>query len=85
MAFAIFSKDAASTCGRVRDINAMTHPTTQDQWRKKLVRMLPRDVLESMVESPSYNRNNLDDQVMNALTDEGVVELLAILRKKVMP
>lgn len=63
----------------------MTHPTTQDQWRKKLVRMMPRDILESMVESPSHNRNNLDDQVMNALTDEGVVELLSVLRRKVLP
>lgn len=63
----------------------MTENATQDQWRRKLVRMMPRDVLEGMIENPSYNRNNLDDQMMNVLTDEGVVELLAVLRRKVLP
>ena len=63
----------------------MTELTTQDQWRRKLVRLMPRDVLEGMVEKPAYNRDNLNDQVMNTLTDEGVIELLAVLRRKVLP
>lgn len=62
----------------------MTENATQDQWRRKLVRIMPRDVLEGMIENPSHNRNNLDDQMMNVLTDEGVVELLAVLRRKVL-
>lgn len=68
---------------------AMTHPTTQDQWRKKLVRMMPRDVLNSMIDNLErpwvFDRIWAEQRVMANLTDDDVEEMLAILRKKVLP
>lgn len=67
----------------------MTHPTTQDQWRKRLVRMMPRDVLNNVIDNLErpwvFDRIWAEQRVMKNLTDDDVEELLAILRRKVMP
>lgn len=67
----------------------MTENATQDQWRRKLVRMMPRDVLNSMIDNLErpwvFDRIWAEQRVMANLTDDDVEELLAVLRRKVMP